>query len=110
MKHSEQYVEYEKASEKVEQDKGKGKAVVDPRKVSLIEAAERVRLWDINDPRAQRIHWRVTEMIALDSQPFSLVDDPGFTRLVHELEPRYSLPSTWQRIFYLKLIMKRRLP
>ena len=27
MKHSEQYVEYEKASEKVEQDKGKGKAV-----------------------------------------------------------------------------------
>ena len=94
MKHSEQYVEYEKASEKVEQDKGKGKAVVDPRKVSLIEAAERVWLWDINDPRAQRIHWRVTEMIALDSQPFSLVDDPGFTRLVHELEPRYSLPST----------------
>ena len=90
-KHNEQYVEYEKALERVEQDKGKGKAV--PRQVSLIEATERVRIWDINDPRAQRIHRRVTEMIALDSQPFSLVDDPGFTHLVHELEPRYSLPS-----------------
>ena len=108
MKHSELYVEYEKESEIVEQDKGKGKAV--SRKVSLIEAAEQVRLWDINDPRAQQIHWRVTEMMALDSQPFSLVDDPGCTRLVHELEPRYSLPSTSHKLFYLKLIMKRRLP
>ena len=33
-------------------------------------------------------------MIALDSQPFSMVDDPGLTRLVRELEPQYSLPST----------------
>ena len=32
-------------------------------------------------------------MIALDSQPFTIVKDPGFTRLVRELEPRYSLPS-----------------
>ena len=46
-----------------------------------------------NNPHAQQIHQRVTEIIALDSQPFSMVDDPGFTRLVCELEPRYSLPS-----------------
>ena len=32
-------------------------------------------------------------MIALDSQPFSIVEDRGFTRLVRELEPRCSLPS-----------------
>ena len=32
-------------------------------------------------------------MIVLDSQPFSIVEDPGFIRLVRELEPRYSLPS-----------------
>ena len=35
----------------------------------------------------------MTEMIALDSQLFSIVEDPGFTRLVCELEPQYSLPS-----------------
>ena len=80
-KHSEQYVEFEKALERGEEDKGKGKAV--PRQLSLLEASERVRTWDINNPRAQRIHRRVTEMIALDSQPFSMVNDPGFTRLVH---------------------------
>ena len=47
----------------------------------------------VNNPHAQQIHQRITEMIALDSQPFSMVDDPGFTQLVRELEPRYSLPS-----------------
>ena len=35
----------------------------------------------------------MTETIALESQPFSVMDDPGFTRLVHQLEPQYSLPS-----------------
>ena len=61
-----------------------------PRQLTLHEASERVRIWDINDPRAQRIHQRDTEMICLDAQPFSIVD---VSRLVHELEPRYSLPS-----------------
>ena len=32
-------------------------------------------------------------MIALDNQPFSLVEDIGFQRLIQHLEPRYSLPS-----------------
>ena len=32
-------------------------------------------------------------MIALDNQPFSVVEDPGFIRLVSVLEPRYVIPS-----------------
>ena len=32
-------------------------------------------------------------MIALDTHPFSIVEDQGFTRLIKELEPRYTLPS-----------------
>ena len=32
-------------------------------------------------------------MIALDCHPFSLVEDEGFTRLLRESEPRYSLPN-----------------
>jgi len=35
----------------------------------------------------------MTKMIELESQPFSAVDDPGFTRLVHQIESQYSLPS-----------------
>ena len=90
-KHSEQHVEFKKALESREEDKGKGKAAL--RQIPLPEASERVRIWDINNPHAQQIHQRVTEMIVLDSQPFSIVEDPGFIRLVRELEPRYSLPS-----------------
>ena len=54
---------------------------------------DRGRRWDINDTRAQRVHKFVMEMIALDNQPFSLVEDLGFVRLLQVLEPQYSLPS-----------------
>ena len=35
----------------------------------------------------------VMEIIALGNQPFSLVEDIGFVRLLQVLEPKYSLPS-----------------
>ena len=33
-------------------------------------------------------------MIAMDYQPFSIVEDQGFIKLLAELEPRYVTPST----------------
>ncbi|KAK0149385.1 Zinc finger BED domain-containing protein 4 [Merluccius polli] len=33
------------------------------------------------------------EMMALDDQPFILVEDRGFSRLINHLEPRFTLPS-----------------
>ena len=60
---------------------------------TLFELEDKLRQWDINDVRAQRIHRLVAEMIALDTQPFSVVEDVGFVRLVKTLEPRYTLPS-----------------
>ena len=42
------------------------------------------------------------EMIAIDNQPFSLVKDFGFARLLHVLEPRYHLPS--RKYFVEKLL------
>ena len=32
-------------------------------------------------------------MIALDGQPISVVEDPGFINLINSLEPRYKIPS-----------------
>ena len=49
--------------------------------------------WDINDARAKAVHQRLGEMIALDYQPMSIVEDVGFRRFVNILEPKYSLPS-----------------
>ena len=42
---------------------------------------------------SQAVHKRLGEMIALDFQPISIVEDVGFKRLVNILEPRYNLSS-----------------
>ena len=70
--------------------KGKDKASSSSRQLTLQESSQK---WDINDPRAHKSHTRIGEMIALDYQPFSIVDDVGFICLLHSLEPRYVIPS-----------------
>ena len=44
-------------------------------------------------PVAKKITSLIAEMIALDLQPYSLVDNVGFNRLLEYLKPQYSLPS-----------------
>ncbi|NWH18421.1 ZBED4 protein, partial [Grus americana] len=44
-------------------------------------------------PVAKKITSLVAEMIALDLQPYSFVDNIGFNRLLEYLQPQYSLPS-----------------
>ena len=39
-------------------------------------------MWDINDLKAERIHRKITEMMALDYQPLSVINDVGFTSLL----------------------------
>ena len=41
--------------------------------------------WKINDPRARAITYKILEMIVLDNQPFSMVNDIGFTRLMNHV-------------------------
>ncbi|NXV76414.1 ZBED4 protein, partial [Atlantisia rogersi] len=45
-------------------------------------------------PVAKKITSLVAEMIALDLQPYSFVDNIGFNRLLEYLQPQYSLPSS----------------
>lgn len=61
--------------------------------LSLEATEERTKLWDINDPRAQRITRQVGEMIAIDCHPLSVAEDVGFNRVLKALEPRYNCPS-----------------
>ena len=63
------------------------------RQLTLKGSQDRVKVWDINDPRATAIHRKLGEMIALDYQPISVVEDVGFLRFVGALEPRYKVPS-----------------
>ena len=54
---------------------------------------EKKKLWDINNPKSVEIHYAIDEMIALDNQPFSIVDDKGFNKFINLLQPQYQLPS-----------------
>ena len=58
-----------------------------------LQAAGQNSVWGINDPRALHIHRKIGEMISVDNQPFSVVEDVGFIHLLHSLEPRYKIPS-----------------
>ena len=63
------------------------------RQHTLQATKQRISFWGLNDPRALCIHRKIGEMIAVDNQPFSLVENIGFICLLHTLEPRYNLPS-----------------
>lgn len=49
--------------------------------------------WYQSSPEAQKVHMAIGKMIAVDIQPYSIVDDKGFNDLIGLLEPRYVLPS-----------------
>ena len=83
------YREYLKKKDE-EDTKSKDKKQANPLRQLCLE--DRIKLWDINNPRARKVHQRIGEMIALDTHPFSIVD-VGFTCLLHCLEPRYQLLS-----------------
>jgi len=53
---------------------------------------QNVTPYRFNHPVSHKITQYVAEMISLDNQPFSMVEDSGFKRLIEVLEPRYKLP------------------
>jgi hypothetical protein len=63
------------------------------RQLTIASAFDIKRPWEFDDERSRRIHRIIGEMIALDDQPFNIVNNEGFKRLVAALEPRYTLPS-----------------
>lgn len=90
-KHHDEYQEYER--ERAAEVKGAELQTASKRQQLLEETKLTPKRWDINSPSAQKITKKIGEMIALDNQPLSLVEDIGFQRLIQHLEPRYSVPS-----------------
>ena len=101
---SEHKLPYTRYCEKKAAETERTRTKRDTKQLSLEEANDRVKEWAIHDPRADRVHRRIGEMVALDNQPFSIVEDPGFCRLVHTLEPRYHIPS---RKFFSETVIPR---
>lgn len=59
---------------------------------TLQQCAAMKDVWPIDHPRAQAISTAIGEMMALDYQPFSVVEDEGFKRLIMLVAPKYVLP------------------
>ena len=64
------------------------------RQLTMAESIEKTRPYEFDDSRSRRINKAVGEMIAVDNEPFAIVEHDGFTRLLKLLEPCYQLPSS----------------
>ena len=92
-KEFEQQEEAKAASEEASKQSGSGQGRASRRQVSLDLLVAKHQPFGFDHPKSREINRLVGELIAVDNQPFSIVDDIGFTRLIHHLEPRYKLPS-----------------
>lgn len=63
------------------------------RQMSLTEAFSSKKIWDINDNRSKAIHDKILQMVILDNQPFTMIEDQGFVDLMAHLQPHYLIPS-----------------
>ena len=60
---------------------------------SVADVFEKAKKFGSDSAKAKGITTKVMEFIALDDQPFSVVEDVGFRRLMGHIEPRYTVPS-----------------
>ena len=61
--------------------------------MSLKESFDAGVGWDSASPPAKRVNKLIAEMIAVDNQPFMVVEDLGFLRLINGICPKYKVPS-----------------
>ncbi|XP_067283555.1 zinc finger BED domain-containing protein 4-like [Pseudorasbora parva] len=64
-----------------------------PTQPTLQQTLARREKMSRDNPRAVKITQAIIEYIALSDQPLSEVENVGFMRLLHVLEPRYDVPS-----------------
>ena len=69
----------------------------------LIKVQDLTKVWDINNHRAQKVHCKVGEMLAIDCQPVSMVEDMSLDRF-KTLKPCCHCPS--RRYFTEAIIPK----
>ena len=80
-------LEYEALQMKKESVSACSSAVTEPnanrgvkrKQATLDEVLTRKKNWDINDTRSVELHRAIAEMIAIDNQSFSFMEDSGFT-------------------------------
>ena len=70
--------------------------------LTLAQVKENKEAWTYEHPQHKKVTNWITEMMALDSQPFSIVEDAGFFRLLANVCPKYVMSS--RKYFSEKII------
>jgi len=61
--------------------------------ITLDDCFERSRPYPVGHPIARKITRLIGEVVVVDCQPFSIMEDEGFVHQVKELQPCYQIPS-----------------
>ncbi len=86
--HPKEHDEYQKSVDNAKQ--AKPSSLTQPSVKSFILKKQS---YSRDSPKAQAITKKIMEFIVLDDQPFSVVEDQGFRRLIAHMDQRYTLPS-----------------
>ena len=65
-----------------------------PDQPSLVEVLQKGKPYSFEHPRALKITRYIGEMVAVDAEPFKIVEHTSFSRLMALLGPHYTLPSS----------------
>ena len=85
-----------------EQEQDSKQRKLDIRQLTLAEVKESKEAWTCDHPQHKKIMNWIAEMMALDSQPFSIVEDAGFIYLLANVCPKYVISS--RKYFSEKII------
>lgn len=67
--------------------------VVDQKQPMIVDCLAKKKRLDRDAPRAKEITAAVARFISVDMQPLDVVNDTGFSKLMHVLEPRYVIKN-----------------
>ena len=79
----------DKLKELLESEKAASKEKASSSQVTIKECLERAQPFPSDHPTAQKITHLIGKMMAVDCQPFSIIEDQGFIALLSQLQPRY---------------------
>ena len=60
---------------------------------SLSSVFERTTAYSNENPKVQRLNGLLVQLICKEGLPFNILESPAFQAFVHELDPRYKLPT-----------------
>ncbi|GFN98186.1 Zinc finger bed domain-containing protein 1 [Plakobranchus ocellatus] len=93
LKHPTENEELIKNAEEQEAKKSKSAAAGPSTQPNIMDTFQAAMKYKDGAPRKQMLDRLVLRLVVEDLQPFSVIEDRGFCRLVKALDPRYSFPS-----------------